>query len=328
VPRPTQPKRDVEDVEEDEDDEDEVGASDDSEVVEDSWQDPVAPRTQRELTIDSIDVESEATAVSPPEGGQMEALSAEGNTNKHRFEPIELDPVYEAPSSQLSPVAGQREAKRRRLSPSPVPEFEGSGQDGDEMYLYGGPADSDGNYHSDEEGEEKEEEDDDDPLPSLRGYGGRHGAAGMSTQPTFRAPPRFKPLEQEAASDGLPTPFSPQRRGAKYLVGGLAAELQGLLSEVKGWDGEDGATASASASTIRLRVQSVCPGKRMSLAYGRIEPTGEPKSIVLAGRGNVEGLGRRADVAIGQVVRIGAPLWDAEVDGSTWTVACNWSIEE
>jgi hypothetical protein len=325
VPRPAQPKRDIEDVEEDEDDEDEVGGSDGSEVVEDSWQDPVASRTQRELTIDSIDVESEAAA-SPVEGEGMETLSAEGNPQKHRFEPIELDPVYETPSSQLSPVAGRREAKRRRLSPSPMPESKGPGQGDDEMDLYGRPADSDGSYGSDEE--EEEEEGDGGSVPSLRGHGGRHGATGMSTQPTFRAPPRFKALEQDAASDGLPAPFSPQRRGTKYLLGGLAAELQGLLSEVKGWDGEDGTTASASASTIRLRVHSVGQGRRMSLAYGRVESTGEHKSIVLAGRGNVEGLGRRADVAVGMVVRIGPPLWDAEVDGSTWAVACNWSIEE
>ncbi|KAM5352333.1 hypothetical protein ACJ41O_005056 [Fusarium nematophilum] len=145
-------------------------------------------------------------------------------------------------------------------------------------------------------------------------------------QPTFRPPPRFKPAEVDpTAAEGLPAAFSPQRRGAKYVAGGLAAELQGWLSEVKGWEG----AVPPAASTIRFVVEEFRPGRRMYLVKGRTEvspATTAKKKLLLAGEGRLTGLGQRAAVGVGSVVEVGQPVWDVELDGETWTVACDWGL--
>jgi hypothetical protein len=156
-------------------------------------------------------------------------------------------------------------------------------------------------------------------------------------QPTFQAPPRFKPLDDEAleGAEGLPLAFSPQRRGPKYVVGGLAAELQGWLSEVKGWDGADAWTATR----FRVVIEEVRPGRRMYLTRYRLPEAagGEQGSdhqgeircsrLILAGEGKLTGLGRRADVQAGSVVEVSHPVWDIELDECTWTVACDWAVQ-
>lgn len=141
------------------------------------------------------------------------------------------------------------------------------------------------------------------------------------TQPTFRAPPRFKQIELDTAADGIPAAFSPQRRGAKYIAGGLASELQGWLSEVKGWEG----VTPASASSINVTVEEIRPGRRMYLVKGR---TGmfEGKRLLLAGEGRLTGLGQRMPVRVGSLVEVGQPVWDIEMDGEVWTVACDWCV--
>lgn len=52
-------------------------------------------------------------------------------------------------------------------------------------------------------------------------------ATRSAQQPVFQPAPRFKPTEMDPAESLLPAAFSPQRRGGRYLSGGLAAELQG-----------------------------------------------------------------------------------------------------
>lgn len=139
-------------------------------------------------------------------------------------------------------------------------------------------------------------------------------------QPTFQAPPRFKPIETDPAFEGLPAAFSPQRRGAKYTTGGLAAQLQGWLSDVKGWE----SSATSLSSAMVLVVSDVSPGPRMYLASGLVND--QPRRFLLAGEGKLTGLGRRAIVDVGSAVEIDRPVWDVEMDGYTWTVACDWSV--
>lgn len=151
-------------------------------------------------------------------------------------------------------------------------------------------------------------------------------------QPTFRAPPRFKALEDDGL-DGLPPAFSPQRRGGpRYTAGGLASELQGWLSEVKGW--ANGGTDGWSGPRFSVVLEEVRPGRRMYLTrYASCPPDDEGKTgyeggrLVLAGEGTLTGLGQRADVKVGSVVEVRHPVWDIELEGFTWLVACDWSVQ-
>ena len=153
-------------------------------------------------------------------------------------------------------------------------------------------------------------------------------------QPSFLPPPRFKQIDADTTQlEGLPYAFSPQRRGAKYLPGGLAAELQGWLSAVKGWEGDD----ASSGSAMSLAVDEVKPGGSMYLVKGHKIKNQDKKSgsgtegpqvqVMLAGEGKLTGLGKRAEVVEGNTVAISQPVWEVALDGQgRWIVACDWTV--
>lgn len=145
----------------------------------------------------------------------------------------------------------------------------------------------------------------------------------LRQQPIFQQAPRFKPLDDANTYGGLPVAFSPQRRGARYVPGGMAAQLQGWLSEVKGWEEH----STAAERVVKMHVEQVRPGRRMYLIQGRVPSEEASQKWILAGEGKLTGLGKRAEVKMGSVVLIEQPTWDVELEGSTWNVACEWSVE-
>jgi hypothetical protein len=150
------------------------------------------------------------------------------------------------------------------------------------------------------------------------------GNSKVPRQPVFQQAPRFKALDAEdTLSGGLPAAFSPQRRGARYVSGGMASQLQGWLSEVRMWDESN----DKAESVLRLHVERIRPGRRMYLVEGRVASEETSKRWILAGEGRLTGLGRRAEVKEGSVVVVGQPVWDVEVEGGVWNVACEWSVE-
>ncbi|OPB37103.1 hypothetical protein A0O28_0040150 [Trichoderma guizhouense] len=110
-------------------------------------------------------------------------------------------------------------------------------------------------------------------------------------QPVFQQAPRFKPLDAETTFNGLPAAFSPQRRGSRYVSGGMAAQLQGWLSEVKGWDENSGRVESA----MKLHVDQIRSGRRMYLVEGHDPLTEASKRWILAGEGKLTGLAKTSD---------------------------------
>lgn len=151
-------------------------------------------------------------------------------------------------------------------------------------------------------------------------------------QPKFQAPPPFKhpDLRPETHFEGLPPAFSPQRKGAKYVPGGLAAEVQGWLSHIKG--------SREVGAGLRIRVSEVREGGRMYIVRGRrldtpgvaAEGDGVEKAeirVLLAGEGEMTGLGESVRVVEGCVIEAGGLRWDVELDGfGRWTVACDWRV--
>jgi len=183
----------------------------------------------------------------------------------------------------------ERDTKRRKLSTTPLPAFSPpSTQQQDEATSTG--SDLNENQEPSSEAESS----------STTGSPSRRDAQ----QPTFRRVPRFKPLDPDLATPGLPAAFSPQRRGARYLTGGLAAEVQSTLSAIKSEDQEHAATSSCTT----IRVKEVRAGRRMYLVRDE-----HGRRIVLAGEGKLTGLGRRAPVAQGSVV-----TWDSWAGVLIW----------
>ncbi|KAF9772679.1 hypothetical protein IL306_009603 [Fusarium sp. DS 682] len=300
VPRPTQARTgiDIEDVEE-------VG--DHSQETPQKSDDGHAPPRKHDALHDSIEVESDDATAS--KGGSIAISDNESDVRSLRS--VDLEMSNSPNLSHNSSTLEERESKRRRVlsSPrresSPLTEQHSSANDSSEEIYERDHILSEGSAQSIQD--EIKPNDEIKPLQ----------------QPTFHAPPRFKHVELDPTVDGLPVAFSPQRRGAKYITGGLAAELQGWLSEVKGWEG----VAPATTSTKKVIIDEIRPGRRMYLVKGRTDTT-EENRYLLAGEGRLTGLGQRMSVIVGSVVDVGQPVWDIVLDGQVWTVACDWGISE
>ncbi|KAL6921741.1 hypothetical protein ACHAPO_006967 [Fusarium lateritium] len=302
VPRPTQARAgvDIEDVEEVEDRH--KGSS------QDSQSDQIAPRKYESLH-DSIEVESDDATASQDASSVVSDndidIKSSGFVDREASNAPSL-------SHDASPLK-ERESKRRRVLISPMQE---SSPVEEQHYM----VDEDP-YEDPEDINEREHTETQDSTQSIQDAILPYDEAKALHQPTFREPPRFKQVELDTAVDGVPAVFSPQRRGAKYIGGGLAAELQGWLSEVKGWEG----VVPAPASSINVTVEEVRVGQRMYLVRG-CSGTSEGKKFLLAGEGRLTGLGQMMPMSVGSVVEVGQPVWDIEMKGEVWTVACDWRV--
>ncbi|KAF5673310.1 hypothetical protein FHETE_3434 [Fusarium heterosporum] len=300
VPRPTQARTgvDIEDVEE-------VGDPSNGSSQESTGSDDQPVFKRHDPLHDSIEVESDDAA--PSQNGSLAISNQESDAEG--LDTIGRD-ISDSPSVpyQSSPMEG-REAKRRRVSISSMPESSPLEKDAASGVL-------NDTYERDHTPAQ-------DSIQSIQDAIPLQNESKSLQQPTFRVPPRFKPVELDPAIEGLPAAFSPQRRGAKYITGGLAAELQGWLSEVKGWEG----VALTTAFTTNMIVEEIQPGRRMYLVKGRTA-TAQGKRYLLAGEGRLTGLGQRMPLSVGSVIEVGQPVWDVELDGVLWTVACDWGVSK
>ncbi|KAK4158508.1 hypothetical protein C8A00DRAFT_39222 [Chaetomidium leptoderma] len=326
------------------------------------------PRTRS--TQDIID---DSSPISPHEGSP----SASPTTRNALPEPIEFDSSLVPQSPTAGDFNEGRSPKRRRISiasseTDPVADTQQS-EETDLGSLPDAPDNHIVFYHSDVE--EDEDEDDANISPAGSSSLGAEAEERLDLddseddeaeqdpkpnhshdKPAFRTAPRFKLTEPPDRFHPDPDAylaadiFSPQRRGAKYLPGGLAAELRDWLVDVKGGvdgEGEGKATSSAlgfdhaaTAAAVRVVVDQVSHGGLgMTLVSGRLMNGGgiegglQPPGVrvVLAGEGNIEGLGggsgggNRGRVAPGAVVVVAPPAWDVELDGQ-WAVAYRWEV--
>ncbi|KAI0514551.1 hypothetical protein F5B22DRAFT_610888 [Xylaria bambusicola] len=179
-------------------------------------------------------------------------------------------------------------------------------------------------------------------------------------RPTFQKPPRFKPAELPGGAprpEPLPDVFSPQRKGAKYVAGGLAAELRDWLVDVEAGFGSSSianTTARDEEWVARIQVDdtsdtspnargmTLVQGRQIlsnkvdannnSQAEGRNEEAGDVLGhsifkLILAGPGRLSGLGIGNDVRPGVVIGIARPTWEVVLDGlGRWGVACDWVV--
>jgi hypothetical protein len=145
-------------------------------------------------------------------------------------------------------------------------------------------------------------------------------------QPAFLRPPQFQALEGGARPTlhPLPDAFSPRKHGAKFMSGGLAAELRDWLMGVKGSE-EDG---KLGVSEVRLIPDRVRAGSGMFIVHAHHIAKGseqETVQILLAGAGRISGLAGPNVVKAGAMLVVAPPTWEIELDDlGVWTVACDW----
>ncbi|WYZ41767.1 hypothetical protein EsH8_V_000662 [Colletotrichum jinshuiense] len=295
---------------------------------------------------------------SPTDAPVLATRSAIGNGTQRQNERIEIDSdnasdsQEEDETTQLPPNAfrvndsieiaseppsdfqngiEERTPKRRRISISPALSWHDDAQEETMIGL--------------QEEDTMLEDDEDEELPDAKeetpvdldasqmdddiGPRNRNEGDVTKNQPTFHRAPRFKVSEAEAArQEGLPDAFSPQRRGAKYVAGGLAAELQTWLAEVKGWSGGD----RPADLVMTIVIDEVRPGSRMYLVRGRrIVGDDDVREeiaarLMLAGEGRLTGLGQKAPVVVGSSIAISQPAWEIVLEGTRWIVACEWAV--
>ncbi|KAL7897599.1 hypothetical protein HDV64DRAFT_253026 [Trichoderma sp. TUCIM 5745] len=302
APRPTQGKE--LEIEEDEDVVSESSLSgDDGEAI--------VGATQRGSRHHGLDIESEA-------GSPSREIPSSDAGEKLKAHPW-LDIQSQSPSESSRGFEEEREAKRRKMSISPTPGLGFPDTQKTDEPTHGEEIDY-GVYDmaiadSEDEGSVMST-DNSEESPIIA------SDTKAPQQPVFQQAPRFKPLIADDHQGGLPAAFSPQRRGAKYITGGMAAQLQGWLSEVKSWE-DNGET---TASGVKIHVEQIRSGRRMYLVEGCASLGDVPQKWILAGEGKLTGLGKRADVEMGSVVLIEQPTWEVELEGSVWNVACEWSI--
>lgn len=154
-------------------------------------------------------------------------------------------------------------------------------------------------------------------------------------QPTFQKAPRFMPVEQSLVPgrEPLPDVFSPHRRGARYVPGGLAAELRDWVLDIEATTGPK----RDDDFLTRIAVDEVRHGTGMILTTGRSVPDdGLPPAqddaspsvrVMLAGDGRLIGLARRPEVVVGSTVGIARPVWEVNLGAEgRWAVACDWVV--
>ena len=140
----------------------------------------------------------------------------------------------------------------------------------------------------------------------------------------FHNRPKFlrpSPAQQGTSTEPLPEAFSPHRRGAKFVPGGMAATVQQ-------WVVETGQTAVQSRRgqgylkgedlVLKVEVEEVS-GEGPWLVQGRCG-NGQDASLLLAGGGT----GR--DVEVGVIVGVRTPTWEVDLGGRRWQVAVNWRL--
>lgn len=275
----------------------------------------VSPENSPPAPADEVDVVLSSDAIEVDASFPSQSPGADGHDR------VNDEPAYKRRRISISP---EPDSNIRAERASTIPPSDESSDDDDAPptnYKADLLNDVESGWDSEDDGSGMEQEERDmsndgqeEPRPGAR--------------PKFHQAPRFKTSEQLEARQqtNLPEVFSPQRRGVKYVAGGLAAELRDWLVEVKGSD--DGGQGFANPVSLTAYQVRRIPG--LSLV-STAEPGGEPGvRVILAGDGKVTGLGKPEMAVSGSVITISPPAWDVDLGPATgkWAIACDWTVRD
>ncbi|KAL8946337.1 MAG: hypothetical protein Q9222_007250 [Ikaeria aurantiellina] len=135
----------------------------------------------------------------------------------------------------------------------------------------------------------------------------------IPSRPPFVLPPRSLSPPPTA----LNALFSPQRRGQRFVSGGLAEMVRGWVVEVA----STSAQMAGEAERIRVRDTGGGIGGRSLLVKGEEVDQGDEREWMLVGGD------RGAEVRRGDLVSMSGPRWDVEMIGMrTWRVGVEWDV--
>ncbi|KAK7972998.1 hypothetical protein PG996_007220 [Apiospora saccharicola] len=287
----------------------------------------LVPSSQHRNAVDGYGDDNAAVTYYDDEAEFIEEAQDDGPTPKRRRLSVSFDVDMEpiVPTSQADLAASSRGGSKE----SPLRHSEEDAED-EGMISY-----------------DDDESSSNSPPPPLNNRKTTTTTTAHQKQPKFQPVPRFKPpeLPEPGHREPLPDAFSPRRKGAKYVPGGLASELQDWLMNIETATGSkrDGDWAA------RLRVEEVRTASNMMLVRGSqqhrhpyaddnnggssgggsglfISKHGNVSSrVILAGEGRLHDLGRKSEVAVGCVVGIARPVWEVDLGSEgQWVVACDW----
>ncbi|KAK6426521.1 hypothetical protein LTR95_016105 [Oleoguttula sp. CCFEE 5521] len=157
----------------------------------------------------------------------------------------------------------------------------------------------------------------------------RFATPALSTPAPQTSRPAFIPPATAAAAEdaSIPPLFSPHRRGAKFVPGGLAATVQSWVVET----GQQAAASRRSAGRygdvegeLGVRVREVEEGGGGVVRIrGCKEMYGDRKGDVRVLLVGSEGRGR---VEVGSAVRVKMPWWEVQIEGEAWVVGVEWKV--
>ncbi|KAF2816364.1 uncharacterized protein BDZ99DRAFT_458242 [Mytilinidion resinicola] len=164
----------------------------------------------------------------------------------------------------------------------------------------------------------------------------------VAARPTFLLPSH---TSSSPPSHPLPEAFSPQRRGQKYVPGGLASTARNWIMEVAHTTNSSAKSGAGDGYRVKLRVSDLSTGNDparldsehvvenshggMLLIQGALEPerdygTGTEARAILARHSGRKSAPLR--VRLGSIVGIRAPWWDVEIRGKKWIVVADWGV--
>ncbi|KAF3760794.1 hypothetical protein M406DRAFT_334412 [Cryphonectria parasitica EP155] len=297
-----------------------------------------APATARPR---ATQFESDAIDTSPISPGFRE--DEEEALSQHSLnESIEIDSP--SASKSLSGEGAERPPKRRRVSISPDLDSNPA-HDGDSlvfsvisdelMALDDGLTEVAHTPSADEHEKSPSQPPTDQEHPMTDSEPASPSEPAARHPPNFRAAPRFRATDAatETTADRPPLPdaFSPQRRGAKYVPGGLAAEVRDWLVQVKGASEYD----RPAGASVQMKVDEVRDGSGMwivgahEVEKSSARDDGNSAKVILAGDGRISALGRRNFVRTGGMVSMYQPMWDINLSHlGHFAVVCDWEAPD
>lgn len=155
----------------------------------------------------------------------------------------------------------------------------------------------------------------------------------------FAKPPVFRSLdqstEQDPQLDPNPDLFSPHRRGEKYIIGGLAAELRNWLVNIKS-SLPTSQKGGKDPWLVQIFVEDFNGSSKlgMLLVKGRRLPITEAENkdfvgevnIILASEMSSIGLQKSSNVEKGRIIGIKGPIWEVNIENEKWAVGVDWKV--
>ncbi|KAF2151422.1 hypothetical protein K461DRAFT_172829 [Myriangium duriaei CBS 260.36] len=160
-----------------------------------------------------------------------------------------------------------------------------------------------------------------EPRPAPRFMLSQNTTEATFTKPTFVN----ATTSLITSEDPLPEVFSPNRRGQRFVAGGMAAQLQSWVEELRDQataarGNVSGARESDFSTMIEVETRH---GDDVLFITGKDPHNWVTRAMLVQQAGHATN-----DMLLQPATRIGLrnPTWQVDLDSESWTVAADWKI--